>query len=284
MFAIGALAVHPRACGEHMKDEWLTPPAIGSSPRLRGTRRCRGSGTWRWRFIPAPAGNTPLRPRYRARCTVHPRACGEHVTSTDAEGLSTGSSPRLRGTLPAGVGHGQRQRFIPAPAGNTFRPNTRRHTGTVHPRACGEHELPTGDSHITRGSSPRLRGTPGASDQATRGERFIPAPAGNTGSGEGPGDGSAVHPRACGEHGRTQGGVVSSTGSSPRLRGTRRLRDIPRGRNRFIPAPAGNTVQGRSIIFFNTVHPRACGEHEEINREDVAKAGSSPRLRGTRTR
>ncbi len=51
-------AVHPRVCGEH---DMLTVPAgvaIGSSPRMRGTRQRRHGRPVRLRFIPAYAGNT----------------------------------------------------------------------------------------------------------------------------------------------------------------------------------------------------------------------------------
>ena len=53
-----ALAVHPRACGElAMASEGVLNPH-GSSPRLRGTRRRNLGERHRFRFIPAPAGNS----------------------------------------------------------------------------------------------------------------------------------------------------------------------------------------------------------------------------------
>ena len=51
--------------------------------------------------------------------------------------------------------------------------------------------------------------------------------------------------------------------------------------DRFIPAPAGNSVYRVTGYFVPAVHPRACGEQfMPINVETVAD-GSSPRLRGT---
>jgi len=71
---------------------------------------------------------------------------------------------------------------------------------------------------------------------------------------------SAVHPRACGE--REMSGVTGpyATGSSPRLRGTRRRLLWRSLRTRFIPAPAGNAWLYSGDISEESVHPRACGE------------------------
>ena len=51
-------AVHPRACGEQGLIRCELVPVQGSSPRLRGTVPPAGQATPRFRFIPAPAGNS----------------------------------------------------------------------------------------------------------------------------------------------------------------------------------------------------------------------------------
>ena len=76
-----AIAVHPRACGEHACWTPAVPLASGSSPRLRGTPPARTRFFWGSRFIPAPAGNTPPRGGGGRCAAVHPRACGEHTTT-----------------------------------------------------------------------------------------------------------------------------------------------------------------------------------------------------------
>ena len=217
----GPTGDHPRACGEHVGEAVECVGDEGSPPRLRGTRiGCRwdeiGSG-----IIPALAGNTFVR---RARVTAdwdHPRACGEHLSSSATCACAAGSSPRLRGTRRAGRhGHGRRG-IIPALAGNTqFRVVIKDKYGD-HPRACGEHLSSAGEVNTGVGSSPRLRGT-----RAPELSRFpfagiIPALAGNTGF-----VGWVLcavwdHPRACGEHQRLVARGSAHLGSSPRLRGTR---------------------------------------------------------------
>ena len=93
-----ATAVHPRVCGEldvllvsEQGEVGSSPrvrgtrrnrrvtvvPRIGSSPRVRGTRWRRGVVVHDLRFIPACAGNSPPTWRAATRSTVHPRVCGE---------------------------------------------------------------------------------------------------------------------------------------------------------------------------------------------------------------
>ncbi len=85
---------HPRVCGEHVagggrvaapagRSRGRMPPAkspegMGSSPRVRGTRKRLDGIHTAGGIIPACAGNTPT-PRGAARTSRdHPRVCGEH--------------------------------------------------------------------------------------------------------------------------------------------------------------------------------------------------------------
>ena len=238
------LSVHPRACGEHLDDREVWRLGVGSSPRLRGTPLRCCPGPIQQRFIPAPAGNTMLTRSTRRSTAVHPRACGEHQHGTSIPASASGSSPRLRGTLRDRHHDRPDQRFIPAPAGNTWSGSRLPGETPVHPRACGEH---VEDARMMRdvvGSSPRLRGTRSGIQIKMGFCRFIPAPAGNTSrflKQQGPGP---VHPRACGEHVALMRRRLHLGGSSPRLRGTHRQAAACRPRRRFIPAPAGNTARG----------------------------------------
>ncbi len=153
---------------------------------------------------------------------------------------------------------------------------------SVHPRACGEHPSLSDPWRYDSGSSPRLRGTRGASAAMAEQRRFIPAPAGNTSKNSWRRSATSVHPRACGEHTASNGGAGSYFGSSPRLRGTLGQRVARYSWMRFIPAPAGNTLSRSGRVPGWPVHPRACGEHVQTDTLVEHINGSSPRLRGTR--
>ena len=196
-----------------MLTRWWEGNEVGSSPRLRGTGQ--------------------------ATCAVRmgPDTCG--------------SSPRLRGTEVDTTLQRQhdRQRFIPAPAGNRVFPVD----GNQVP--CGRFiPAPAGNSCLSAkirsrilayGSSPRLRGTGDIILSDPKLRRFIPAPAGNRSWESGAGGFSAVHPRACGEQIWSQRSQSHCPGSSPRLRGTGPpARGIPHVK-RFIPAPAGNRTHAQ---------------------------------------
>ena len=94
--------------------------------------------------------------------------------------------------------------------------------------------------------------------------RFIPACAGNTPCRSPVRVVCSVHPRVCGEH------------------PCRRHRHAPP--RRFIPACAGNTAPEATSRQGATVHPRVCGEHIVRPPCPSVIGGSSPRVRGTRTR
>ena len=281
-----ARPVHPRVCGEHpgkvkaqgVKSrsipacagntvlQCLTPTlGPGPSPRVRGTRSVSAV------ISPATA--------------VHPRVCGEHDAAIDARLL--------------------RVRSIPACAGNTIVPRTRggrlsgpspRVRGTpetcvlrisafsVHPRVCGEHELPSAMATLQQRSIPACAGNtrhvpmPGLSDQ-----RSIPACAGNTllivlaakhRSGPSPrvrgtlpkgaeaqnplpGPSPRVRGTPLVQHGR----VTLLCGPSPRVRGTPLQGGSLAPPDRSIPACAGNTIATQPCNALFAVHPRVCGEH-----------------------
>ena len=71
-------------------------------------------------------------------------------------------------------------------------------------------------------------------------------------------------------------------GSSPRVRGT--LENIACFFKNLgiIPACAGNTAALTSACGGRRDHPRVCGEHYADDLPELAKEGSSPRVRGTR--
>ena len=194
------------------------------------------------RFIPTHVGNTPKKGILVCNSSVHPHACGEHDESFDGSLGRDGSSPRMWGTRARPSPAWGWRRFIPTHVGNTPRRTSAMRQGAVHPHACGEHTSVVACIVTVGGSSPRMWGTLWEPRQWSCVR--------------------SVHPHACGEHDR------------PKFLQSRR--------RRFIPTHVGNTpcpVCGRNRM---TVHPHACGEHESRTVREGRKAGSSPRMWGTR--
>ena len=166
------MTVHPRPRGEHFVAPHRPHVPTGSSPPARGTRETTtGVASERDRFIPARAGNTPLRPCWQRPSFIpDPRHFGPRE-------FSLGSSPPARGTPDdCRGGDGALAGSSPPARGTRRRRVSRTAYQSVHPRPRGEHTT-------TRALTGR------------RDLRFIPARAGNTAGPMGPdarlGDGSS---------------------------------------------------------------------------------------------
>ena len=101
-----------------------------------------------------------------------------------------------------------------------------------------------------------------------------PLPSNITGS-------TRVYPRVC-------GGAISATwpilglrGLSPRVRGSRDRRNFGTEWVGSIPACAGEPATGRLIIISGEVYPRVCGGATLARAGTSARAGLSPRVRGS---
>ena len=150
----------------------------------------------------------------------------------------------MRGTLILQLLYKCCYRIIPAHAGNSRIPS-RWFTRTAdHPRACGELLRPGMAPGWLAGSSPAHAGN---SSRDTR-----------TG--------------------------ISSTGSSPRMRGTPRTRIGERGERQIGSSPRMRGTRGEHhpvSVVLRSDHPRACGELLPHPRVSQPPFGSSPRMRGT---
>ncbi len=278
--AVSRLPVHPHACGEYCCAISSSVPPCGSPPRLWGIRCASIQRADKTRFTPTPVGNTPsLRAAVR-RPSVHPHACGEYKISGMYPALPGGSPPRLWGIQ---AGHGWlfvTDRFTPTPVGNTAPPGPAHRQRSVHPHACGEYHPAPPARHGPAGSPPRLWGIRVPLCCRRSRLRFTPTPVGNTAHTSCAGPPRTVHPHACGEYARKHGQPPEHIGSPPRLWGIRR-RPRRRGcRGRFTPTPVGNTSAASAARMQRTVHPHACGEYVQPEREGHVDGGSPPRLWG----
>ena len=153
------------------------------------------------RFIPTHVGyiHTALLPV--ARLTVHPHACGVHVTHHNKAHAAAGSSPRMWGTC-----QGQ---------------NLPQRLSTVHPHACGVHPNVFKSFISKLGSSPRMWGTSLFADCNILRARFIPTHVGYIESASRGGGGySRFIPTHVGYILARRMYIVAAFGSSPRMWGT----------------------------------------------------------------
>ena len=216
--------------------------------------------------------------------SVHPRVCGEQKSVPGIRSISSGSSPRVRGTVSPTLHRGGRVRFIPACAGNRRLWRSGVISATVHPRVCGEQKPRKRRAADPSGSSPRVRGTVVFPFLVQFAARFIPACAGNRHQRAVISTSSAVHPRVCGEQEKELKVRKRPPGSSPRVRGTVDHIAAPPVGGRFIPACAGNRFSSDSLAPRISVHPRVCGEQAKSGYDGGTMNGSSPRVRGTGSR
>ena len=90
----------------------------------------------------------------------------------------------------------------------------------------------------------------------------------------------AEHPRVCGENNQGACGSVGKCGTSPRMRGKRRIDRIVALLLRNIPAYAGKTVNVVGGDDDWQEHPRVCGENSSSPEPAAGSGGTSPRMRG----
>ena len=181
--------------------------------------------------------------------------------------------PINRAVVPVGI--------IPAHAGLTMSWSRWTRWTRDHPRACGAHSDTTVSLFANGGSSPRMRGSLFLPLLMKVFDGIIPAHAGLT----------AIlallpllhrdHPRACGAHCKINLLMTKGVGSSPRMRGSLFKGSVSVQEVGIIPAHAGLTSWHCVHHSRHWDHPRACGAHGLSAFIDLAKVGSSPRMRGS---
>ena len=118
LFCRFSITVHPHAYGERFDNLHSLVHAFGSSPRIWGTVVLVSKVEILLRFIPTHMGNGGSFMSSSLRKSVHPHAYGERHRLKAVSRNSTGSSPRIWGTVEiAGRDIGQ-NRFIPTHMGN----------------------------------------------------------------------------------------------------------------------------------------------------------------------
>ena len=130
---------HPRVCGEKPPSCPEMSTNEGSPPRMRGKDVLHCNCLSEFGITPAYAGKSPCLPCKLLTGWDHPRVCGEKHAPARAQGLITGSPPRMRGKGFFHFAHKVFEGITPAYAGKS-RPPPENAAGTFcapHPDASG---------------------------------------------------------------------------------------------------------------------------------------------------
>ena len=233
-------------------------------------------------LIPASAGQTGHASKTRQAGGAHPRECGADYQPRSPSLIRRGSSPRVRGRQTPGLLDLWKTRLIPASAGQTHLPGRVATAPRAHPRECGA-DCDSHSNGIRRvGSSPRVRGRQGVpiGNEAIAG--LIPASAGQTNCPAMWCFNARAHPRECGADPNSELDILSSRGSSPRVRGRLMDQISAKVASGLIPASAGQTAVRTGWGKWCRAHPRECGADDLPVRAGDIVEGSSPRVRGRR--
>ena len=171
-------AVYPRVCGGSAPRRFGNAGTAGLSPRVRGKHGAAPAAELQPGSIPACAGEAVSVAGVTGTGKVYPRVCGGSLLAGAILGIPEGLSPRVRGKRLHGRPVHQRNRSIPACAGEAPLWRVSPTPTKVYPRVCGGSTLYAATPPLNKGLSPRVRGKrPGAA--GARGKVWsIPACAG----------------------------------------------------------------------------------------------------------
>ena len=170
--------------------------------------------------------------------------------------------------------------ITPARAGKSANARQMALRGRDHPRACGEKLAQSPRSSPIMGSPPRVRGKVRAKCKEDGTTGITPARAGKRCAGCLTPSRRRDHPRACGEKSLAVTPKPGEQGSPPRVRGKERACFAQGGQHGITPARAGKRSRQDTRPAFVWDHPRACGEKQGERWDEIAYAGSPPRVRG----
>ena len=191
-----------------------------------------------------------------------------------------GLSPRVRGNHEAARDEIMDTGSIPACAGEPMCLARTVLPEPVYPRVCGGTSSSIGRSISLNGLSPRVRGNLRVRIIRNKQSGSIPACAGEPPQPTRMRRMGGVYPRVCGGTISTCACWIPSTGLSPRVRGNHCAEHVGIGRERSIPACAGEPTSTTRSRTSKQVYPRVCGGTQYVRRQCWRAKGLSPRVRG----
>ena len=229
-------------------------------------------------------------PRHRTSRLRSPPTAGQHArpgrVSSSGYGyrVGPGSPPRARGRLSVWVWRLDRRGLTPACAGTSRTVRISPALSRARPRVRGDVVGARLRSRVDRGSPPRARGHPPATNHTPRRRGLTPACAGTSSPTTSAIIGGRAHPRVRGDIDWPAVIAASLMGSPPRARG-HPGQPVPQPvRRGLTPACAGTSVRFRTDHRPDGAHPRVRGDIVPQAPYGVPRRGSPPRARGHRAR
>ncbi len=212
---------------------------------------------------------------------VYPRVCGGASSCLNTWRISSGLSPRVRGSPMTFARLISSAGSIPACAGEPYGDISSCQRRQVYPRVCGGANYPAGKQPQSGGLSPRVRGSPPQTPVDELGQGSIPACAGEPCHSYPMLTVTTVYPRVCGGATIERAIEPSSAGLSPRVRGSRSHDPADCNGRGSIPACAGEPIVLAGVQFDVGVYPRVCGGAGLLVAGHLLYQGLSPRVRGS---
>ena len=167
--------VYPRVYGGARCACYPEPEWWGLSPRVRGSRPRRRRRFRSRRSIPACTGEPLAAASSGNKNEVYPRVYGGAKVSPGCDNCYMGLSPRVRGSHGLQEVQADKSRSIPACTGEPDGAAGYRSRPWVYPRVYGGAPSRNGLYPITRGLSPRVRGSQHIDNRRVEHQGSIPA-------------------------------------------------------------------------------------------------------------
>ena len=227
-------------------------------------------------------------PRHRTSRLRSPPTAGQHarpgrvISSGYGYRVGPGSPPRARGRLSVWVWRLDRRGLTPACAGTSRTVRISPALSRAHPRVRGDIVGARLRPRVDRGSPPRARGHPPATNHTPRRRGLTPACAGTSSPTTSAIIGGRAHPRVRGDIDWPAVIAASLMGSPPRARGHLDPQVGDRVQCGLTPACAGTSWSASPAAGETRAHPRVRGDIRTVSDGSSAGWGSPPRARGHR--
>ena len=225
-------------------------------------------------------------PRHRTSRLRSPPTAGQHarpgrvISSGYGYRVGPGSPPRARGRLSVWVWRLDRRGLTPACAGTSRTVRISPALSRAHPRVRGDIVGARLRPRVDRGSPPRARGHPPATNHTPRRRGLTPACAGTSSPTTSAIIGGRAHPRVRGDIRTVSDGSSAGWGSPPRARGHRAAGPVRGAAQGLTPACAGTSRTVVVVHHRRGAHPRVRGDIHACRCAGSTRRGSPPRARG----